>query len=105
MSLGFGFNAGLNALNAAQVGLQTANNNIANVNTPGYSRQRLNLVSASPFGVGGLQIGTGVNIRGISQRVDDGHEVAHALVGEPEASALRSMKPVTKIMLCETKSW
>ena len=33
------FSIGTSALNAAYTALRTASNNIANVNTPGYSRQ------------------------------------------------------------------
>ena len=38
---------GLSALQAAQFGLQTTEHNIANVNTPGFSRQRT--IQASNF--------------------------------------------------------
>ena len=48
MSLGFGLGAGLRALTAARLGMQTAGNNVANANTPGYSRQRVELSSAMP---------------------------------------------------------
>ncbi|MGK0156187.1 MAG: flagellar hook-associated protein 1 FlgK, partial [Neolewinella sp.] len=46
MSFGFGMGAGLRALNAAQLGMRTAGNNVANANTPGYSRQRIELGSS-----------------------------------------------------------
>jgi flagellar hook-associated protein 1 len=74
MSFGFGLGAGLRGLNAARAGLQTAGNNISNANTPGYSRQRVDLASALSFSLGGLQIGSGVDVRGISRLVDDGLE-------------------------------
>ena len=74
MSFGFGMGAGLRALNAAQLGMRTAGNNVANANTPGYSRQRIELGTSLPFGVGNLQIGTGVNINGISRFIDEGLE-------------------------------
>lgn len=73
MTFGFGFGSGLRALEAARAGMQTAGNNIANANTPGYSRQRVDLAAALPFGLAGsLQIGTGVDVRGITRLVDDG---------------------------------
>jgi flagellar hook-associated protein 1 len=53
---------GRRALQANQLGLAVAGQNIANVNTPGYTRQTLQL---SPAAVGGLSpspIGSGVNI-------------------------------------------
>lgn len=75
MTYGFGMGAGLRALTAAQLGMQTAGNNVANANTPGYSRQRVDLGSALPYGlVGNVQIGTGVSVNGISRMFDDGLE-------------------------------
>ena len=74
MSFGLGMGAGLRALNAAQLGMRTAGNNVANANTPGYSRQRVELGTSLPFGVGSLQIGTGVNVNGISRLFDEGLE-------------------------------
>lgn len=64
------FDLGRNALQAHQQGVNTAGHNIANVETPGYSRQRLNLEtnrpSVSPVG----SIGTGVRVASID-RVHD----------------------------------
>ena len=75
MSLGFGLGAGLRALTAARLGMQTAGNNVANANTPGYSRQRVELSSAMPMTIGrGMQIGMGVDVSGITRLVDDGLE-------------------------------
>ncbi|GAB4139427.1 MAG: hypothetical protein Fur0037_05660 [Planctomycetota bacterium] len=75
MSFGFGFGAGLRALAAARMGIQTAGNNIANANTPGYSRQRVELMSAIPFTVArGFQVGSGVEIGDIARMVDEGLE-------------------------------
>jgi flagellar hook-associated protein 1 FlgK len=75
MTFGFGIGAGLRALTAARIGMQTAGNNVANANTPGYSRQRVELVSSLPFAVGrGLQIGSGVDVAAITRLFDDGIE-------------------------------
>jgi flagellar hook-associated protein FlgK len=75
MSLGFGMGAGLRALTASRLGMQTAGNNVSNANTKGYSRQRVELSAASPFTIGrGLQLGTGVEVGGISRLVDGGLE-------------------------------
>ncbi|WP_240374385.1 flagellar hook-associated protein FlgK [Bacillus piscicola] len=56
------------ALSAQQAALYTTGNNISNVNTEGYSRQRVNLTQSEPFPSPGLnaprvpgQIGTGVS--------------------------------------------
>jgi len=48
------------ALNAFQLGIQTAGHNAANVSTPGYSRQRVNLSTTIPLSNVPGQIGTGV---------------------------------------------
>jgi flagellar hook-associated protein 1 len=74
-SFGFGLGAGLRALTAARLGLQIAGNNVANANTPGYSRQRIELVAADPFAIArGFQIGSGVDVAGITRLVDSGLE-------------------------------
>ena len=75
MSFGFGLGSGLRALTAARFGMQVAGNNVSNANTEGYSRQRVDLASSLPFTIGnGLQIGTGVDVRGITRLVDQGLE-------------------------------
>ncbi|HET7522319.1 MAG TPA: flagellar hook-associated protein FlgK [Bacillales bacterium] len=63
------------ALYAQQAALQTTAHNIANANTPGYSRQRVNLTTTAPYPAPGLhngvspgQIGTGVQAETV-QRV------------------------------------
>ena len=94
MTFGFGMGAGIAALRAAQLGMQTASNNVANANTPGYSRQRVELGSAFTYGVhGNLQIGTGVDVNGISRLIDDGLErriqMQRGLVGAAQVDDLR----------------
>lgn len=80
MTFGFGLDAGLRALNAARLAMQTAGNNVANANTAGYSRQRVELAASMPFGVSGnYQIGTGVDVLGITRMVDQGLEVRLAM--------------------------
>ncbi len=58
------------ALQVAQIGLQVVGNNIANANTPGYIRQRLELSSAKAVREGNLIKGQGVRATGITQVVD-----------------------------------
>lgn len=62
------------ALSSAQGALYTTGHNIANANTPGYSRQRVNLVPGEPFPNPSLnrpaipgQLGTGVKIDSIQR--------------------------------------
>jgi flagellar hook-associated protein 1 FlgK len=50
------------ALGAEQGALDATTNNVANVNTPGYSRLQPVLVESSPIEVGSLSYGTGVTL-------------------------------------------
>ncbi|MEW4453122.1 flagellar hook-associated protein FlgK [Bremerella sp. JC817] len=59
-----------NALQAAQIGLQVTGNNIANVNTPDYLRQRVIYTPAPTQAVGNLRLGLGVQVTAIVQQVD-----------------------------------
>ena len=44
---------GANSLNAQQLAIQTIGNNLSNINTPGYARQRANLVESAVVTNGG----------------------------------------------------
>ena len=55
-----GLELGKRALLTHQLALQTIAHNIANVNTPGYSRQRINIGSTSPEIMKAGAVGTGV---------------------------------------------
>jgi flagellar hook-associated protein 1 FlgK len=55
---------------AAQRALAVASNNIANVNTEGYSRQRVNLATQIPDRLGDFFIGTGVTVSNIERIYD-----------------------------------
>lgn len=68
MGLNFSpFEIGRRALIANQYGLTVAGQNIANVNTPGYTRQGVVFESSPPVGVGKLQIGNGVSVVSVKQ--------------------------------------
>ena len=60
-------NVGTRALQANQIALQTAGNNIANVNTPGYSRQSVVLQSVPGQNFGNGYIGKGVGVETIQR--------------------------------------
>ncbi|MBI4740598.1 MAG: flagellar hook-associated protein FlgK [Betaproteobacteria bacterium] len=61
MTTGF-FSSGVSGLNAAKLGLLTTEHNIANVNTPGYNRQRT-IQAANPAALTGAgYIGQGVSV-------------------------------------------
>ncbi len=63
-------NTGKVALQTQQTAIGVTGHNIANVNTPGYTRQRVNLAATSTVGIQGVPMGTGVDIIEI-QRVYD----------------------------------
>ncbi|WDQ17390.1 flagellar hook-associated protein FlgK [Rhodopirellula sp. P2] len=58
------------ALDAAQIGLQVVGNNIANANTEGYIRQRLEQTPAVAYRQGNLIQGHGVRATGVVQVID-----------------------------------
>jgi flagellar hook-associated protein 1 FlgK len=62
---------GRQALSAGQLGLTTTSKNIANVNTPGYSRQRIEMVSGNPQDVGKLRIGGGVDVVAVTRSTNE----------------------------------
>jgi len=63
-------NIAAQALMAEQLGVEVTGNNVANVNTPGYSRQRVNLVSASPVPSPWGPLGRGVAVQGVERAFD-----------------------------------
>src|SRR2546423_10542059 len=70
MSLFGSIQMGGSTLQAMQIGLQVVGNNIANANTPGYVRQEAIYSPAPVQRVGGLVLGTGVQVDSILQKVD-----------------------------------
>lgn len=58
---------GSRALFAQQTGLAVTGNNIANVNTPGYSRQRANLVTMPEIDIPPVPLGQGVRVASIER--------------------------------------
>jgi flagellar hook-associated protein 1 FlgK len=61
---------GKNGLNIYRVAQEVTGQNIANVNTPGYSRQRVILESAPPNTSNGFPLGTGVVISTVERFYD-----------------------------------
>ncbi len=67
-----GLELGRSALNAFRLGMQTVGHNISNMNTEGYSRQRVNYATVTPeniYGVG--QVGNGMTITSIERIRDE----------------------------------
>ncbi|MCF8067759.1 MAG: flagellar hook-associated protein FlgK [Desulfobacterales bacterium] len=58
------------ALSAQQLGLAVTGHNIANVNTPEYSRQTIPFDTALPFSINSLQLGRGVDVQDIQRSSD-----------------------------------
>ncbi len=63
-------NAGKTALQANQVGLEVTGNNVANVNTPGYSRQQIVYSNVPTFSQKGFFIGQGVRVSAVQREHD-----------------------------------
>jgi len=61
---------GATALFAQQKAIDVVSQNIANVNTPGYSKQNAELVSRLPSHISGKDFGNGVKIAAIRRSVD-----------------------------------
>src|SRR6476469_803847 len=75
------------ALEAFSAGIQVAGQNIANANTPGYIREQLNLSTNSPYKTGQLVFGTGVQVDGIRQTVNQYLETRlHAANGDQSSA-------------------
>jgi len=63
--LNAGMGIGLSGLQAAQNGISVTGQNITNINTPGYARQRVNLETNYAVKIDKLQFGLGVNTRSV----------------------------------------
>jgi flagellar hook-associated protein 1 len=65
VSLSSSLGIALQALLSEQGAMSVTSNNIANINTPGYTREVANLEETPPFDFGNLQYGTGVELASI----------------------------------------
>lgn len=80
-------NTALSGLRASQRALATTSNNIANVNTEGYSRQRVQMAQQNPQFTPAGYIGNGVQVTGID-RIYDQFVVAQMREAGSEESRL-----------------
>jgi flagellar hook-associated protein 1 FlgK len=62
---------GRSGLNASKKSLEVTGHNLSNVNTEGYSRQRVMQSTAIPVSVGGFVQGTGVKVDGVRRFNDE----------------------------------
>lgn len=65
------FTSALSGMNAAQLGVATAEHNIANASTPGYTRQQVLLGSRAGQQTGSGFVGQGVDVTGVIRIYDD----------------------------------
>jgi len=65
------FSTGVSGLFASQAGIDVTGHNIANVNTEGYSRQRVSLTTADPTIIGASVFGRGVNVDTVERIFDN----------------------------------
>ncbi|NUN96943.1 MAG: flagellar hook-associated protein FlgK [Candidatus Omnitrophica bacterium] len=65
------FEVGARGLLAQQQGLNVTGHNIANANTEGFSRQRVNLATSYPLNVTPGSVGTGVRVESIQRLRDE----------------------------------
>ena len=70
MSLGSTLNIANSSLIASQIGLQVASNNLANVSTPGYTRQIAMLQAMRGARSDPFQIGSGVGVASVRRQID-----------------------------------
>lgn len=70
MGLSAAMEIGRNGLSIYRVASEVTSENIANVNTPGYSRQRVLLETAPPTTANGFPMGTGVRISTVERYYD-----------------------------------
>ena len=65
-----GLYTGLSGIRAAQAGIDTTSNNVANANTPGYTRQRVELRASHTYNSPAGPVGTGVTVDAIARLRD-----------------------------------
>jgi len=70
MSLLGTFEIGTRSLRAFQAAMQTVSHNLANVNTPGYSRQRVTFETDIPDQTGAFLLGRGINLSNVERLRD-----------------------------------
>ncbi len=81
---------GTSALLAFQRALATTSHNVANINTPGYSRQKVDFTTANPQNLGYGDVGNGTRISDI-RRVADQLAISRLLDGSGELARLKQL--------------
>jgi flagellar hook-associated protein 1 FlgK len=68
--IGSMMSVGKQSLANSQTALQTTSHNVANVNTEGYTRQRIEQQASEPIGNGRVRIGTGAKVGSVTRVAD-----------------------------------
>src|SRR5262245_727011 len=98
-------NIGISGLRTTQAALATTGHNITNANTPGFSRQRVDIVPQAPQQLGVGYLGAGASLQSISRVVSD-YAISQvrndtALSSEVE-SFLSQVSPVDSLLANES---
>jgi flagellar hook-associated protein 1 FlgK len=97
-------NIGMSALLAQQRALTTTSNNIANASTPGYSRQRVELVERQAERLGPGYVGTGVRVAEIRRLSDEAmlEQLRSTAAGFGRASAFAGLAEGVNSLFADT---
>lgn len=87
MSINSILNSARQGMRAQQTAVQIASNNIANAQTVGYSRQRVDMVAALPTRFSFGTVGTGVQIAGITRSRDTLLDMAYRESSQASSNA------------------
>lgn len=91
MSSFVGLYTGLSGIQAAQTGLDITSHNVANANTPGYTRQRVELAPRPTYPSPNGRVGTGVDVHAIARLRDDFLDGRfRAAIGDQAESEIRA---------------
>ena len=91
----FGLSIAASGLNADTAELDTASNNLSNINTPGYAQEVVNL---SPEAAAGpLQAGRGVTVASVSELTDAVYESANIAAEGVQGAASETNQVMTSI--------
>src|SRR5580692_10880033 len=103
-SLNASLSTALSGLIAEQGALEATTNNVANVNTPGYSREQAVLVASDPVVVDPLTFGTGVSLQGVESVRDPilESQIQQQTQGQGQFGALASALEQTQVNFTTT---
>ena len=97
MSLSGSLQMASNALQADQIALQVTGQNIANANTPSYVREEVNLTPGPTQQIGSILLGTGVEVNGVTQLIDNYLTQRLRNAGSDESSTAAQQNAYTQL--------